>query len=103
MNTINASTGFSGFQLKTGRSPHIIPPIVLLAQNATNEQITAHKIIMHVNLDVQEAQDNLLAAKVHQAYHTNEHQALEDVYEVGDLVILITENCCHNYKHKGKT
>ena len=74
MNTINASTGFS-----------------------------AHEIITCVNLDVQEAQDNLLAAKICQAYHANEHRALEDVYEVSDLVMLSTENCHHNYKCKGKT
>src|SRR6202790_199921 len=103
MNTRNASTGFSGFQLKTGRSPRIIPPIVPLTENATAEQITAHDIITRVHLDVQEAQDNLLAAKIRQAYHANEHRAPEDVYEVGDLVMLSTENRRRNYKRKGKT
>jgi Cu/Zn superoxide dismutase len=44
-----------------------------------------------------------MAAKIHQAYHTNEHQAPEDVYEVGDLVMLSTENRRRNYKCKGKT
>jgi hypothetical protein len=103
MNTVNASTGFSGFQLKTGRSPRIIPPIVPLAENVIAEQTTAHEIITRVTLDVQEAQDNLLAAKICQAYHANEHRAPEDVYEVGDLVMLSTENRCRNYKRKGKT
>src|ERR1700683_103710 len=28
MNSVNASTGFSNFQLHLGRSPHLIPPIV---------------------------------------------------------------------------
>jgi hypothetical protein len=103
MNTVNASTGFSGFQLKTGRSPRIIPPIVPLSENATAEQTTAHEIITRITLDVQEAQDNLLAAKIRQAYHANEHRAPEDVYEVGDLVMLSTENRRRNYKRKGKT
>jgi Integrase zinc binding domain len=94
MNTVNASTGFSGFQLKTGRSPRIIPPIVPLAENV---------IITRVTLDVQEAQDKLLTAKICQAYHANEHRAPEDVYEVGDLVMLSTENRRRNYKRKGKT
>ena len=92
MNTMNASTDFSGFQLKTGRSPHIIPPITPLTENANAEEITAHDIITRVALDVQEAQDNLLAAKIRQAYHANEHQAPEDVYEVSNLVMLSTEN-----------
>jgi hypothetical protein len=92
MNTVNASTGFSGFQLKTGRSPRLIPPIAPLPRDASVEHTNAHDIITHVALDVQEAQDNLTAAKICQAYHANEHRAPEDVYEVGDLVMLSTEN-----------
>ena len=103
MNTVNASTGFSGFQLKTGRSPRLIPPIAPLPANATVEQITAHDIITRVALDVQEAQDNLLAAKIRQAYHANQHCAPEQVYTIGDLVMLSTENRRCNYKRKGKT
>ena len=74
-----------------------------LTENATAEQITAHDIITRIHLDVQEAQDNLLTAKIRQAYHANEHRAPEDVYEVGDLVMLSTENRRRNYKCKGKT
>ena len=32
----------------------------------------------------------------------NEHQAHKVVYKEGDLIMLSTENCHHNYKHKGK-
>jgi hypothetical protein len=103
MNTVNASTGFSGFQLKTGRSPRLIPPIAPLPRDASVEHTNAHDIITRVALDVQEAQDNLTAAKIRQAYHANEHRAPEDVYEVGDLVMLSTENRRRNYKRKGKT
>ena len=28
MNSVNASTGFSNFQIRMGRSPHLIPPLV---------------------------------------------------------------------------
>ena len=100
MNTVNASTGFLGFQLKTGRPPHVILPLIPLSTDATPEQTTAHKIITWVALDIKEAQDNLLAAKIHQAYHTNEHRTPEDAYKVGNLVMLSTENHRHNYKHK---
>ena len=99
MNTVDASTGFSGFQLKTDRLPLLIP----LSIDATPEQTTAHKIITWVTLDIKEAQDNLLAAKIRQAYHANEHHAPEDIYKIGDLVMLSTENHCCNYKRKGKT
>jgi hypothetical protein len=79
------------------------PPIVHLNENVTTEQITAHNIITHIHIDIQEVQDTLLTPKICQEYHTNEHQAPEDVYKVGDLIMLSTENCHHNYKCKGKT
>ena len=103
MNTVNASTGFSGFQLKTGRSPCVIPPLIPLNIDATPEQTTAHEIITRVALDVKEAQDNLLATKIRQAYHANEHCSPEDIYKIGDLIMLSTKNCRRNYKRKGKT
>jgi hypothetical protein len=28
MNTVNTSTGFSGFQLRMGHSPHLLPPLI---------------------------------------------------------------------------
>ena len=71
--------------------------------DATTEQTMAHEIVTHVALNVKEAQDNLLAAKIQQAYNANEHHALEDIYEVGDLVMLSTKNRHCNYKYKGKT
>ena len=103
MNTMNASTGFLRFQLKTGQSPCIIPLIMMTPVNATADQITTHNIIQRIATDVLDAQDNLLITKIHQAYHANEHRAPEDVYEVSDLVMLSTENLCCNYKCKGKT
>ena len=76
MNTVNALTGFSPFQLKTGHSPRIILPLSP-ASSATHElpksEITAHDIIQQLELDVKEAQDQLLAAKIHQAYYANQH------------------------------
>lgn len=101
MNTVNSSTGFSGFQLKTGHSPRIISPLVVTNQDTTADTITAREIINKLELDVKEAQDNLLGAKIRQAYHVNEHRAPEDVYNEGDLVMLSTENRRCSYKRKG--
>jgi hypothetical protein len=102
MNTLNSSTGVSGFQLKTGCSPRIIPPIAPLPNNATPDDITVHATIDKLNIDVHEAQDNLLAAKTCQAYHANQHCGKEIVYEVGQMVMLSMENRRWNYKQKGK-
>ena len=102
MNTINASTGFSPFHLKTGRSPCLIPPLTPAPLTTTMAKVDARKIITQLELDVREAQDNLLAAKIRQAYHANEHRAPEIVYKEGDLVMLSTENRHRNYKRKDK-
>lgn len=102
MNTVNSSMGFSPFHLKTGRSPRLIPPIIPLPTNATPAEIDAHKLMSDLENDVREAQDNLLASKIRQAYHANEHRAPDDVFAVGDLVMLSTANRRRNYMRKGK-
>ncbi|KIJ36103.1 hypothetical protein M422DRAFT_89425, partial [Sphaerobolus stellatus SS14] len=104
MKTINVSTGFSPFQLKTGRSPRLIPPLVPRTDTATltPAEMDAQIIIDKLRTDVSEAQDRLLAAKIRQAYHANQHRGPEDVYAVGDLVMLSTEHRRRNYKCSGK-
>ncbi|KIJ47555.1 hypothetical protein M422DRAFT_143357, partial [Sphaerobolus stellatus SS14] len=102
MNTVNTSMGFSPFQLKTGRSPRIIPPLVPASDIVTPAEISAQDFINRIQLDLLEAQDNLLAAKIRQAYHANAHRGAEEIYAVGDLVTLATKNRRRNYMRAGK-
>lgn len=102
MNMVNSSMGFSPFHLKTGRSPRVIPPLIPSTTTPTPAEVDARQIIAQLELDVKEAQDSLLAAKIRQAYHANEHRAPEIVYKEGDLVMLSTENRRRNYKQKDK-
>jgi hypothetical protein len=60
------------------------------------------QIIDKLQTDVREAQDRLFAAKVRQAYHANQHRGPEEVYAVGDLVMLSMEHRHRQYKCKGK-
>lgn len=72
MNTVNASTRFSGFQLHLGRSPHIIPLIVpqLLEEDLLEAGAKVTTILNQLKEDVAKAQDNLLQAKVSQVHYT---------------------------------
>jgi hypothetical protein len=93
MNTVNASTGFSGFQLRMGRSPRIIPPLVTPApRDAPDEEKLAREIIDRLALDVAEAQDNLLTAKINQAEQANKSRRPDHNLNVGDLCKLSTSN-----------
>ena len=80
MNTVNTSTGFSPFQLKSGHSPRIIPPLIPLPDNASEAEISAAQIVKRIELDVQAAQDSLMEAKVRQAYHANQDRSPEKPY-----------------------
>ncbi|KAG2346922.1 hypothetical protein BDR05DRAFT_851875, partial [Suillus weaverae] len=75
MSTVNASTGFSSFQLHLGRQPRMLPPLVDNAVPCANEseEERATKLLSQLEHDLLEAQDNLLAAKAAQATQVNKH------------------------------
>lgn len=66
MNTLNRSTGFTPFQLRFGRSPRVLPPIIANSQ-ATPADKVATDLLQRMQLSVAEAQDNLISAKISQA------------------------------------
>ena len=106
MNSINASTGFSNFQLRLGRSPHIIPPIVPngLAHpiSGPSETIRARLVIDQLKNDVAEAKDNLLQAKVFQTHYANLNRSPEIPFAIGDKVMLSTLHRRQEFKKKGE-
>jgi len=88
MNTINASTGFTPFQLRFGRPARILPPIVPPDEDRTEP--TASELIKQMQPIQMEAQDNLLTAKVRQAHQENAHRQLSFPFQIGDRVVLST-------------
>ncbi len=99
MNTINASTGFSGFNLHLGRSPRVIPPLVpsSFAPGVPPNDIRAAELIEKLLNDTCEASDNLIRAKVNQAHQANRHRSADFCPIVGDRVLLNTFHRCRDY------
>jgi hypothetical protein len=65
MNTINASTNFTPFQLCFRKSPQILPPLLTLDDTDENKP-TTREIIEQMQPLHLEAKDNLLEAKIRQ-------------------------------------
>ncbi|KAG2737910.1 hypothetical protein P692DRAFT_201667950, partial [Suillus brevipes Sb2] len=101
MNSINASTNTSPFQLHLGRTPRTIPPLERAPSNDAPEDERARALITQLAHDVMEAQDNLLAAKASQATQVNKHRTPEMSLNVGDKVMLSTKNRRRDYMQKG--
>lgn len=100
MNTVNDSTGFSGFQLRTGTSPRIIPPFAPAPEDNTDDTTKALAILHQLQSDLLEAKDNLLAAKISQATQANKHRGPEVTFCEGDRVMLSTFHRRRDYVQK---
>ena len=103
MNTINSLTGYSGFQLRLGQSPCVIPPIIptLLPDNLRSAGSTAENIINQLTNDIADTKDNLIQAKAIQATYANRLCSQEVVYQPGDKVMLSTFHRRRDFKQKG--
>ena len=100
MNTVNSSTGFTPFQLRFGRSPRVLPPVIT-SETATRDESAARQALAKLDCDIMEAQDNLHLAKVNQAHQANTSRSPEHRYAVGDRVWLSTFHRRHEYMQRG--
>ncbi|KAI0317039.1 hypothetical protein OF83DRAFT_1040018, partial [Amylostereum chailletii] len=95
MSTVNASTGFSLFQIHLGRSPRLIPPFTADVHAAAHTDYAADAVrtdalLRRIETDFLEASDSLLAAKANQAAFSNRHRSPEVKYKAGEHVLLST-------------
>jgi len=91
MNSVNGLTGYSGFELLMGMSPRLIPPFM----EPTNKDYgpegeCASELIEKLKWDVEDAKDHLLEAKCLQAFYANRNHGPEDIFQVGNKVMLST-------------
>jgi len=106
MNSINASTGYTPFMLKSSHQPCLIPPLFVPpvpdkdATHVVNDsgapQLDAIAPVVisfmeELHKSLADAQDSLFAAKLSQAYQANILQAIDPSFNVGDKVLLSTE------------
>jgi hypothetical protein len=107
MNTINTSTGLSGFQVRMGHSPRVLPPLIpsLPEIDALRRDVAASlRTTLHTIADCEsQAKDALIVARVSQAHFANLHRAPEREYKVGDKVLLSTTHRRKEYKDGDKT
>ncbi|KAJ3921592.1 hypothetical protein F5877DRAFT_19421, partial [Lentinula edodes] len=106
MNSINASTGLSMFQLRYGRSPRVLPPLLddpsLTVPDLSTDGLAARNFLEEINLTVREARDNLTLAKVVQAYQADKNRGPCELFEEGDLVMLSTYHRREVFKKAGE-
>jgi hypothetical protein len=90
MNTQNASTGLTGFQLRMGLSPRVIPPLVEeIAQNTE----TPENFLARMRALEAQARDSLLQHKVLQAFNANKSHDMQGLpFRIGNRVKLSTVN-----------
>jgi hypothetical protein len=103
MNTVNKSMGFSPFQLRMGRSPRVIPPLVERGNHDTApEAERAYDLIKKLEQISMEAQDNLLRTKISQAAQANKTWTLTFPFAVGGRVRLTMLHRRHEYQGSGE-
>ena len=113
MNTVNASTGFSPFTLKSGHSPWLIPPLIealtpdpnpdtqpTTPEPTSDREAAACSLMEHLTTDLLKARDSLTAAKISQAHHANKNQSPDHDFKVGDHVLLATAHRQRDYMQK---
>ncbi|KAI4293875.1 hypothetical protein K525DRAFT_147749, partial [Schizophyllum commune Loenen D] len=106
MNSVNASTGLTHFEMHIGRHPRRIPPLVPESLppslEGSAEAFSAERHLRTFLDNEAEARDMLTQAKVNQAFAANARRPSEPPIVVGDRVKVATFNRRQHYKAKGE-
>ena len=92
MCTINKSTGYSPFMLHHSQNPVVLPPLDSTHKPITQDEINARALLTHLHKSLNDAKDNLLTAKISQAFEANKSCSTSSVYPytIGESVLLST-------------
>jgi hypothetical protein len=89
---VNKSTGYSPFMLCHGRNPIVLPPLDSTHKPITQDEIDAHALLTHLHKSLNDAKDNLLLAKILQAFEANKSRSASSAFpfSIGDSILLST-------------
>ena len=78
--------------LRYGRNPVVLPPLDSTRVPITEDEIDVHALLTHLHKSLNDAKDNLMTAKISQAFEANKSRAISDPYpyKIGDNVLLST-------------
>jgi hypothetical protein len=94
--------GYMPFMLRFGHNPIVLPPLECLREPIGQDKIDAHALIDHMHQSLQATKDNLMVAKITQAFkHNKSWRAKEFPYVVGDSVLLSILHHRQNYMRNG--
>jgi hypothetical protein len=82
--------------------PPLVPDCLPEELQGTEGAEKATEILERMGLDVEEAKDNLVQAKILQAWHANKMRGADDEFKVGDRVMLSTLHRRREYRKKGE-
>ena len=79
-----------------------MPPNIETPTSNDKDILRAKDLIDNLNIDIAEAKDNLLEAKIFQAHYTNQKRSPEIPFQIGDKVMLSTLHRRQEFKRKGE-
>ena len=97
MSITNQSTAFTPFQLCFGHSLRLLPPL-FPAMDVTLADKLARDLLSRMQTMVHNIQDNLILAKVSQAFQANKSRCLSFPFKVSDHVVLSMAHCRHELR-----
>ena len=86
------------FQIHFKCMPHMIPLLPGATGNEEASNVCAHSIVAEITDIMAKAQDALLVTKINQAAMANKQCMVEIPYNLGNLVMLSTDNHQCNLK-----
>lgn len=85
-----------------GKSPQVIPPLAPVTTSATVTEVDPWHVIHQLEINVMDAQDNLLCTKISQSMQANKHGLTDFPFKIGGCMRSSTVHQQKEFKSKGE-